>query len=134
MTETKMSEDMCPICDGKMLYQDGKKFCPDCDVVWCGRGARSRRGLKREESEDMTDVRERLTKTIEVIDKYSGEGTTATGDLLRAARDSIDAQDAKIKELKELMKEMIAAIDKCFTPDDLACERLANRARRLLDD
>jgi hypothetical protein len=70
------------------------------------------------ESEDMTDVREQLTKTIAVIDGHSGEGTTATGDLLRAARDRIDAQDTKIAKLEEKLAELRPLVDDAWSALD----------------
>jgi SMC interacting uncharacterized protein involved in chromosome segregation len=93
----------------------------------------------------MTDKKEPIDVFIESLPRYGAECSRAqiaklvlheieTQEELSASRDRIDKLERRVAELEKIMKEMIAAIDKCFTPDDLACERLANRARRLLDD
>ena len=121
-----MSEDMCPICDGKMLHQEDKKFCPcqflppvrrgflpayGCDMRrrhrWGPDEIRhDRRALGFEddakESEDMTDVREQLTEAYQ-----DGWLLAATRELHRLAREEIIAQDAKIEELKTLIKDLV---------------------------
>ena len=86
---------MCPICDGKMLHQEGKKFCPDCDVVWCGRGAGARRGLKRE--------REWLTRTIE-------DGVEVSPLVLAVPRARLIEVRNEIDELRVLIKGLVQGI------------------------
>ena len=59
----------------------------------------------------MTDVQEQLTDIVSGMDRLSAVGTTATRELLVAARDRIATQDAKIAKLEEKLDELRPMVD-----------------------